>query len=127
MATITTNLLDATGPVKPSEGIHSAAWAKRFQEIDEIDATHQKYNDIEAPLIPAAIIQGTRRLVRLLEAQGSVPPTCMTGTVDATICLEWHAPVGGERFISIDVIGIDQYEIFTYHVDKPSTIEVVSF
>lgn len=103
------------------------AWGERFLQIKDIEATHQKYDDDETPLIPADVIQGARRLIGLLESQSMPPPTCMTGTVDATICFEWHEPTGGERFISIDVLGIDHYEIFTRYHDKPSTIEVVRF
>lgn len=103
------------------------AWGRRFQQIKTIEATHKKYDDAETPLIPSGIIQGTRRLIRQLEYRGMQPPTCMNGTVDATICLEWHDPPGDERFVSIDVLDFDKYEIFTRYHDKTSTIEVVTF
>ena len=102
-------------------------WGKLFNLVKEIEITHNKYNDIETPLIPPDIIQGARRLIRTLEDNHYPLPTCMNGTVDATICFEWHEPVGEVRFISIDILGNDTYEIFTRYQNRQSTLKVESF
>ncbi len=103
------------------------AWGRRFTQLKEIDATHRKYDDLETPRIPADIIQGARRLIRVLEAQGVVPPTCMTGTVDATICFEWHDWNDTGRSMTIDVLGYDRMERFYYTDDGKPRIAIEGF
>lgn len=103
------------------------AWGRRFAQLKEIDTTHQKYDDVETPRIPFNIIQGARRLIRVLEGQGVPPPTCMTGTVDATICFEWHNWNDTGRSMTIDVLGYDQIERFSYTNDGKPQIAIEGF
>jgi hypothetical protein len=105
------------------------SWGLRFQQLRRIEKLHAEADDAEQPRISTKIISGAGRLIRqLADQQKWPPPTCMTGTVDATICFEWHDPAGEERFVSIDVTDSDQAEKFTQYRDgRPSQLERFTF
>jgi hypothetical protein len=76
-------------------------------------AVHACYFDSECPPIPDLVVTRANGLLVLLESRRKLPPTCVTGTMDGTVAIEWHRLPDDERnlqFISVDVHP-DDYEV----------------
>ena len=146
-----TNLLSERGTVQPTAIASGAgitlsgggdrgfrtpdadAWGRLWSQLKVIEARHRLADDAETPRLPDAVIQGTRRLIRYLEDARDLedaretPPTLMTGTCDATVTLEWHAPGGPGSFRSLDVLAEDTAEEFVITAAGVKSLSTVAF
>lgn len=104
----------------------AGAWGRLWAQLKAVEARH-RLDDAETPRLPDAVVQGTRRLIRYLEDARETPPTLMTGTCDATVTLEWHAPGGPGTFRSLDVLAEDAAEEFVITAAGKKSLRAVAF
>ena len=108
---------------RPADSTKLVLWA----QLEAVEARHRLTDDAETPRLPDAVLQGTRRLLRILEDTREMIPTLMTGTCDATVTLEWHAPAGPGTFRSLDVLSEDTAEEFVIPAAGRKSLRTVAF
>lgn len=112
---------------RPNPLEEEAVWSRFWPLLNPIEARHRLDRDPETPRLSGAVLNGARRLLRILEDAGEVPPTLMTGTCDATITLEWHDKAGSQTFRSLDILSENTAEEFVMIADAEPTLRKITF
>jgi hypothetical protein len=124
---ISTKEIGGSDALISANDFETDAWSQLWNQVSLIEERHIQGNDVETPRLSEGVVQGTRRLIRFLDALHEEPPTIMTGTCDGTITLEWHEPYGPKTFRSMDVLSENEAEEFILMDEKQEILRRVAF